>query len=167
MPFDPNKPVDHAPLDSAVMRDQLQGLQSLMQIGDNASLAASAQNSNATISFDQPFADPQLELFREAFNALVVNLQRTGAGLPGKPTVTVDGLGTPTQTGHVSPTGGTIFTWFLRTATPGSYAQIGFGPNDFVEMSGLTGPDNFLICVASNEYGPGPASDPVQFQGGV
>lgn len=85
---------------------------------------------------------------------------------PALPIVTVDGLSTPTQTGHAVSAGATSYRWFLKTTEDGEYAQIGEGPANFIEMTGLGNIFNFLKCIAINAAGESLESDPVQFAGG-
>lgn len=174
MPFNPALPVELTEADAAQMRDQFNGLKALIDDvaanlagGLAANAAASASSANAAFPFDQALGDGQMEAFRLAFNQLVASLQRGGGGLPDQPVVTITGFNTPTQTGHAPTAGATNYRWFLRTTTPGWYAQIGDGPADFIDMTGLNGSENFLICVASNGSGDAPASVAVQFAGGV
>ncbi len=112
-------------------------------------------------------ADPDTEILRQALNTLITSLQRGGPLLPGKPVVTVDGLSTPTQTGHTTADPGTNLDWLLMNSGESFWTNIQSGPADSVDITGLTGADNFLIVIPSNGSGTGAPSDPVQFAGGL
>lgn len=90
-----------------------------------------------------------------------------GGTLPGQPFVTVDGLFTAVQTGHAESLGATGFRWLLKRTLESDYEVIGEGPANFIEMSGLSGADNFLKAIGINSAGEGDESEPVQFPGGI
>ena len=77
MPFDPSKPATNAPLSSAEMRAQLNGLNDAI----GAALSGTSSNSNSVPTLDTPFTnDPptlgDMEVMRAAYNTLVLSLRR-------------------------------------------------------------------------------------------
>ncbi len=172
MPFAPALPVNHSPLASAEMRAQLTSLKALIDDDPTneamaAAIEAAATPVNGIVQSPRPFADPAAEALRVLFNALLVAGQRGGVRVPGKAAVSVDGLNTPTQTGHADAAGATEYVWLLMRDGMTNWEQIAVGPPDSVDMVGLSGASNFLVAIPSNAFGTGPASDPVQFAGGL
>ena len=78
MPFDPSKPADHAPLSSAEMRSQLNGLNQAISDTVNAAIAGTSNNSNAVSTlaqgasggYDQNQMQQVLDKIDELINAL-------------------------------------------------------------------------------------------------
>ncbi|MBL9113448.1 MAG: hypothetical protein JNJ83_00460 [Verrucomicrobiaceae bacterium] len=85
MPFDPSQPADHSPLESVVMRDQLNALNDDIQTrATNAALASAIENTsantNAVTTLDmnpEVDYDPnQLLLIIQKLNELILTARR-------------------------------------------------------------------------------------------
>ena len=84
MPFDPAQPADHAPLDSQVMRDQLNGLNdriSALEATFAAALAGTALDPTVAGPFNTTLSDPpsaaQVQAILDVHNQLVSALKRS------------------------------------------------------------------------------------------
>ena len=102
--------------------------------------------------------------FRDQFNALA-DLITTQGHLIAAQAGTIAAL--DARVVVLEAAGATSYRWLLETMVGGGFTQIGEGPEDFIDMTGLSGGDNFLKCIGINAAGESVESDPVQFDGGI
>ena len=80
MPYDPSKPANSAPLSSAEMRDQLNGLNQNISAAVNAAIAGTSNNSNGVATLSQAASggyDPgQMQAVLDKIDELINALRR-------------------------------------------------------------------------------------------